>query len=540
MTAEYSYKELYNKWDKFINGGNDASHLRKEVADSWKRCLKQNVNPFKKPPLLNEYEIQEVISKNQFLINIVAPFINLISDLTEDTNFLCVLTDQNGNILAVRGNKQVVEQAKKSNFIIGANRFESAGTNAISVAITTGKPIQIGGPEHYNVHFHQWSCAAAPIHDSKGKLMGVLTLSGHYSLKHTHTLGMVISLAKVIEKELLIRERTSELEKRNQLSGGHHFTFEDIIGSGKGIQSAINMGRVVSKTNSRILVEGESGTGKELFVQAIHYASKRCGGPFITVNCGAIPVQLIESELFGYQEGAFTGAKKGGMPGKFELANGGTLFLDEINSMSEDMQVKLLRVLQQNEVTRVGGTNPIPINVRVIGASNESLEMLVDKNDFRRDLYYRLGIIVLTIPPLRERTEDIPELFKHLLNKICKRMNEKCSDFDPAILKYLKSYHWPGNIRELENYIERAVVLSQGEKLTMEHFPNKIIESMFVFDELELTTLEKMEKQLIKKTLEVFDGNISKSAQLLGITRKTLYNKMKAFNLQKTCGECIS
>ncbi|MBT2727443.1 sigma-54-dependent Fis family transcriptional regulator [Bacillus sp. ISL-75] len=534
MPSDYSYKELYNKWDQFINGGNDTSHLRKEVADSWKRCRKLNVNPFKKPPLLEKDGIQKLISKNQLLINEVAPFINLISDITKETNFLFVLTDKYGNVLDVRGDKHVVEQAKKSNFVIGANRSESAGTNAISVTITTRKPIHIGGPEHYNVLFHQWACAAAPIHDGNGKLIGVLTLSGHYSLKHTHTLGMVVSLAKAIENELLVKERNVEIKKNNRPSQGSYFTFEDIIGSGEGIQSAINMARVVSNSNSRIIVEGESGTGKELFVQAIHNASERRGSPFIAVNCGAIPDQLIESELFGYQEGAFTGAKKGGMAGKFELAHGGTLFLDEINSMPEDMQVKLLRVLQQNEVTRVGGSTPIPINVRVIAASNESLENLVDKNNFRRDLFYRLGIIVFQIPPLRERLEDIPELFNHLLNKISKGLNQKCPEFDPAILKYLKSYHWPGNIRELENYIERAVVLSQGKKITIEHFPYKVIEHMFLPERVELTTLEKVEKEFIIKALDVYDGNISKTSELLGITRKTLYNKMKTFNLKKT------
>ncbi|MFS0764234.1 hypothetical protein ABC374_12360 [Peribacillus sp. 1P06PB] len=156
MTTEYSYKEMYNRWEIFINGGNDTSHLRKEVADSWKRCKKLNVNPFKIPPIMDEYEIEEIISKNQYLINVVGPFIKLISDLTKETNFLYVLTDQNGNVIEVRGEKHVVEQAKKSNFVIGANRFEGAGTNAISVAIITGKPIHIGGPEHYNVNFHQW------------------------------------------------------------------------------------------------------------------------------------------------------------------------------------------------------------------------------------------------------------------------------------------------------------------------------------------------------------------------------------------------
>ena len=533
MTAEYSYKELYNKWDKFINGGKDTSHLRKEIADSWERCQKQNVNPFKIPFKMEDDEIQELIRENQSLINVVTPLVNLIRDLTKESNFLYVLADRKGNVLDIRGNKQVVGQAKKGNFVIGGNRSESAGTNAISIAITSGKPILIGGPEHYNVHFHQWSCASAPIHDSKGKILGVLSLSGHYSLKHNHTLGMVVSLTKAIEKELSVKERYSEQERNKLPSTGNNYTFKDIIGSGEEIQSAINMATLVARTNSRIIVEGESGTGKELFVQAIHHASERSEGPFIAVNCGAIPNQLIESELFGYQEVLLL-ERKGGMAGKFELAHGGTLFLDEINSMPEDMQVKLLRVLQQNEVTRVGGTTPIPIDVRVICASNESLEILTEKKEFRGDLYYRLAIIVIHIPSLRERKEDISELFKYLLAKICKKLNVNYPEFDSTIMKYLKSYHWPGNIRELENYIERAVLLAQGNKISIEHFPYKVIQNMFMPEQMELTTLEKMEKEFIQRALDVFDGNVSKASELLGITRKTLYNKMKSFNMQKT------
>ncbi|MDQ0219135.1 sigma-54-dependent Fis family transcriptional regulator [Peribacillus cavernae] len=533
MKGEYSYKELYNKWEKFINGGNDLNHLRKEVAESWINCRKLNVNPFKKPLLLNESEIIELINKNRYLIDIVSPFLKLITDLIKETNFIFVLTDNKGNVLDVRGDKEVVNHAKKSNFEIGANRSESAGTNAISLAISTNKPIQLGGPEHYNILFHQWTCTSAPIHDMKGKLIGVLTLSGHFSLKHTHTLGMVVSLSKAIEKELSYKEKIFGKDKYIRNSMRCNFTFEDIIGRSKAIRSAIEMAKVASMTDTRIVVEGESGTGKEMFVQAIHNASSKSGGPFVAVNCGAIPDQLIESELFGYDDGAFTGARKGGKPGKFELANGGTLFLDEINSMSEDMQVKLLRVLQQNEITRVGGIDPIPVKVRVIAASNQPLEALVEENDFRRDLFYRLGIIMIEVPPLRERKEDIPELFTHLLKKISTQLGKNNLDHDPTILSYLKSYHWPGNIRELENYIERAVVLGQGQRLSLEHFPKKVMEQIFLKCNLELTTLEKVEKESIRKALEVYEGNISKTSKLLGITRKTLYNKIKEYNLEK-------
>ncbi|WHZ05262.1 sigma-54-dependent Fis family transcriptional regulator [Neobacillus sp. YX16] len=532
--TEFTYKELYNKWEKFINGGKDVTLLRKEVADSWIRCRNNNVNPFKKPLVLSEAEINKLLKENQFLINIVAPFIKLITELTKETNFIFVLTDSKGNVLDLRGGREALNLAVKNNFVVGANRAESAGTNAISLAITTGKPFQLAGPEHYNVNFHQWTCASAPIHDIFGNLIGVLTLSGHFSLKHTHTLGMVISLARAIEKELAYKEKIYGKEKNQRKSSTNLFSFNDIIGKSDAIQHAIEMGKIVSKTQTRVVVEGESGTGKELIVQAIHNESERVNGPFIAINCGAVPEQLIESELFGYEDGAFTGAKKGGKPGKFELANGGTIFLDEINSMSKDMQVKLLRVLQQNEISRVGGSEPIPIDVRVMAASNQRLEELVEKKEFREDLYYRLGIITIHIPPLRKRPEDIPDLFEYLLNKIAEKLGVKVPEYDRSIFIYLKSYHWPGNIRELENNIESAIVLSQGQKINLEHFPKKIIDHLFVnTNKDDITTLENMEKESIKKALDVFEGNITKVSKVLGITRKTLYKKIKDYNIEQ-------
>lgn len=512
-----------------MNGDNDLSHLPKEVADSWRQCRNKDINPYQITSLAPKSEINKILNENKTLISVVAPFIKMITDITKETNFIFVLCDNQGNLLDVRGNEEVLELARKSNFEIGANRSESTGTNAISLVLTTGKPWQLVGPEHYNVYQHQWTCSSAPIHDSKGKLVGVLNLSGHYTLQHTHTLGMVVSLAKAIEKELLFRGRFFNKKPQNV------FTFEDIIGSKSSIMKPIiNMAKIVSKADTRIIIEGESGTGKELFVQAIHSSSNRSDGPFIAVNCGAIPEQLIESELFGYEDGTFTGAKKGGKPGKFELATGGTLFLDEINSMPKDMQVKLLRVLQQNEVIRLGGTTPIPIDVRVIGASNESLETLVEEERFRQDLYFRLGIITIEIPPLRNRIDDIPEIFKFLFKKISNRLDLAIPDFDHNLIEHLQSYNWPGNIRELENYIERAIVLSQGQKLTIEHFPKKVKGTVIEQNEKEtiVPTLENLEKESIKKALEEFEGNISRASKMLGITRKTLYKKIKDYQLQ--------
>jgi transcriptional regulator of acetoin/glycerol metabolism len=490
--------------------------------------IKVNINPFKKPELLPKADIEKLLNRNQVLIDVVSPFLRLITEITKETNFVFVLCDAAGNVIDIRGNQEVVEQAKKSNFMIGANRSEKAGTNAISMAISTGEPHQLMGPEHYNLHFHYWTCSSAPIHDLYGNLIGVLTLSGHFSLKHTHTLGMVVSLAKAVEKELLYKERFVKKVKLHKPT----FTFDNIIGKSRRILEAIEIAKIASKTDTRIILEGESGTGKEMFAQAIHNASNRSNGPFIAVNCGAIPEQLIESELFGFEDGSFTGAKKGGKLGKFELANGGTLFLDEINSMSKNMQVKLLRVLQQNEITRVGGNDTIPIDVRVIGASNEPLEKLVKQNKFRDDLYYRLGVLTIEVPPLRKRLDDIPDLFIYLLKKVANQLNIKIPEYSQNIFKYLQSYHWPGNIRELENYIERAIVLSQGQRISIDHFPHKITEQILFNPNKELTTLESLERMSIKRALDISEGNISKTSKILGVTRKTLYKKMKDYNLQ--------
>lgn len=653
MQSELSYDELYRKWKHFVDGGSDLTGLRKEVAHSWRRCRTIGVNPFERSPRIDPGRLPKLLEKNSYLLEVVSPFIDLIDGLIQGTGFIVVLTDKNGFVLEMKGDEQVLRQAGENNFCVGANRSERAvGTNAIGMAIIENKPFQIVGPEHYNVYHHSWTCSAAPIHDTRGRVIGILNLSGHYSLKHRHTLGLVVSLVQAIEREFHLREKSENLKLINEylkkvidsisdgvialdrngtvtatnaklkklfqlnkvkLCGTHaaeifgehfsllealhsgqdffdredfvtlgarkfsclttarqikneqdqvvgvvgifkekkeihtmvnrmigaraNFTFEDIIGRSPQLERAVNMARMVAQTDNRIILEGESGTGKELFAQAIHNASKRSGGPFIAINCGAIPRELIESELFGYSEGAFTGAKKGGKPGKFELADGGTLFLDEVSSMPLDMQAKLLRVLQQGEITRVGGIETIPVNVRVIAASNKPLEDLVAEGHFRSDLFYRLGVVVIKIPPLRERTGDIPLLFSYLLEKICAKYGIGINSYEEGLIELLSSYEWPGNVRELENYIERAVVLARNSVLTAEHFPKKIFQDLSEKQVTAVKPLALMEKENIERALKIFNGNISKTSRYLGITRNTLYNKMREYNIKTACSK---
>ena len=308
--------------------------------------------------------------------------------------------------------------------------------------------------------------------------------------------------------------------------------FEGIIGKSKKMKELFNEIEIVSKSESYILIEGESGTGKELVAKAIHKRSRRANNPFVPINCSAIPSELFENELFGHEKGAYTGAGNREI-GKIELAGEGTLFLDEIGEMPLFMQAKLLRVLQEREFYRVGGTSLIKMKCRVISATNRNLEQLVENKEFREDLFYRINVIHLKIPPLRERKEDIPLLVKRFIEKFSKINNKNIYDIDEEALDILMEYDWPGNVRQLENIIERAVVLCQGEIITSQHLPQRIKEKPII-QQINLeknTNLYEIEKNIILKVLQEENFNQTRAAQRLGISRKQLRTKMKNFGL---------
>lgn len=325
-------------------------------------------------------------------------------------------------------------------------------------------------------------------------------------------------------------------EELRKVQGGN-YTLENIIGSSEKIEWLKSIASKAARGSSTVLVLGESGTGKELFAHAIHNASLRRHGPFIKVNCAAVPENLLESELFGYDEGAFTGARKGGKPGKFELANGGTIFLDEIGDMTLGMQAKLLRVLQEREIERVGGTKSIKVDLRIIAATNRDLEGMIEKGEFRQDLYYRLNVITLQIPPLRERIEDIPVLSEALLNKINVQLNCEVEGIAPEAMELLLQYQWPGNIRELENALERAVNLMDDEPFILpEHLPPQLRKRYRPKENddsaKDLTEARSdAERQAILKALEAAGGNRTKAAKILGVHRSGLYQKLQKYNL---------
>lgn len=366
----------------------------------------------------------------------------------------------------------------------------------------------------------------------------------------------------VTEAILVLRPITEVHNMINRMSGAQaRFTFKDIVTNSMVLQDAIFLAKQAAASDCNILIEGESGTGKEMFAQSIHNSSNRRRGPFVAVNCGAIPRELIASELFGYAEGAFTGAKRGGKPGKFELANGGTILLDEIGDMPMEQQIALLRVLQERRVTRVGGDREIPVDVRVICATNRNLLTEVMEKNFREDLYYRLNVINFRIPPLKERKEDILLLFNTFLMKNFSA--EKALELiDPSVLESLVKYDWPGNVRELQNVAERMLYLSGGESITCKYLPQHIIDAcqnssmkpedlapvnnlpiMPVVDpaphdvksvtiaDIRKTEKEqklKDEKSHLTAALSQCHGNVSAAARMLGISRATFYRKLKS------------
>ena len=324
----------------------------------------------------------------------------------------------------------------------------------------------------------------------------------------------------------------------NSLENTAKYNFNNLIGKSDKFVTCINLAKKVSKGDSNILITGESGTGKELVAHSIHNASKRKNKPFVKINCAAIPSELFESEMFGYEEGAFTGAKRKGKKGLFEIADGGTMLLDEIGDMDLNMQVKLLRVLQEKEVSRVGGGEVKKIDVRVIAATNKSLLKLIDEGKFREDLYYRLNVIHINLPSLKDRKEDIEPLCDMLIKNICEKYGVYCKGTSKEAMKCLEEYNWPGNVRQLENIIERAInLLDEDVLIKTKHLPEQIIEyknvkTVFLEQGTLKDSVEKLEKTLIIQTLKDVRGNKNKAANILGLSRAGLYKKIERYSIK--------
>ncbi|MEW5954054.1 MAG: sigma 54-interacting transcriptional regulator [Bacillota bacterium] len=362
-----------------------------------------------------------------------------------------------------------------------------------------------------------------------GQIVGALGYVVFRDIKDLYAL-----MKKIQKLKNQLNYYKDELDKVHRTKYG----FDHIIGNNRDFLAVKETARRVANSSSTVLIYAESGAGKELFAHALHTESMRRKGPFIKVNCAAVPENLLESEFFGYQEGAFTGARKGGQVGKFELANGGTIFLDEIGDMSAQMQAKLLRVLQEKEVERLGDTTTRKIDVRVVAATNRQLEELIIKGDFREDLYYRINVVTLNIPPLRERLDDLELLADHFIQRFNRQFGQSVSGIISEVLDVFLSHNWPGNVRELENVIERAFNVLDGSVIQKKHLPLYLQKaglrlnprvSRGGLSEL----VEEAEKGAILDVLSAVGGNKRKAAQLLGISRAGLYKKLKRYQIEE-------
>jgi transcriptional regulator of acetoin/glycerol metabolism len=344
---------------------------------------------------------------------------------------------------------------------------------------------------------------------------------------------------------LVVSERRAFIRSVREISGGNAlFTFDHIVGKHPAHAHQVELARAAARQDSRVLITGETGTGKELIAQAIHNGSSRRNGPFVAINCAAIPRELIESELMGYREGAFSGARKGGQMGKLEFADGGTIFLDEIGQMPVDLQSKLLRVLQDSVVTRLGDTKSTRVDIRVIAATNENLFAKSGQGGFRQDLYFRLSVVEINLPPLRDRADDIPLLADHVLHRISEKCERKGIGIADSAMELLCRYSWPGNIRELENIIEMAVILCDGNSIEPRHFHARLreqLEQREMHDEQPAvraspTLMKDVEIDLLKSTMKELNGNVALVSRKLGISRSTIYRRMREHGIRRLFG----
>ena len=382
----------------------------------------------------------------------------------------------------------------------------------------------------------------------------ITTLNGHEIIanrvpiiKDSEVVGAVgyVVFSKIEDLFTLmtkIKKLKSQLDfYKDELDKAHRtkYGFDHIIGCNRDLLAVKETARRVANSKSTVLICGESGTGKELFAHALHTESMRRKAPFIKVNCAAVPESLLESELFGYREGAFTGARKGGQAGKFEQANGGTIFLDEIGDMSGTMQAKLLRVLQEKEVERLGDTRVRKVDVRVVSATNRHLEELIIKGDFREDLYYRINVVTLNVPPLRERLDDLEALTEHFIKRFNSQFGQNVDGMTVEVKNVLLAHNWPGNVRELENVIERAFNILDGKVIQKKHLPLYLQKAgIYLNPKVSRGGLpelvEEAEKEAILDSLNISGGNKRKAAQLLGISRAGLYKKLKRYQIIDT------
>lgn len=439
---------------------------------------------------------------------------------------ICIC-DKDGEVIFWNKASELLYNIKKDE-IIGkyvGDFFPNALTNEVFKTKKVIKDVL-----HQPVEGKKVFLSAVPIFNSENQLIAVIT-----SDKDVQDISDIMERLKKEEK------KSKYYEDRYKEQIAKQYSFSAIISKNKKVMEAIILSQRVATSNANVMITGESGTGKDVFATSIHNASGR-KGKFIAVNCSAIPEELLESELFGYEEGAFTGAKKGGKIGKFELANNGTLFLDEVTEMPYKMQSKLLRVLQDGKINRLGSDKTIETDVRIIAATNMDIRTAIDNDKFRSDLFYRLAVVSVDLPPLRERKEDIKDLTKYFVKEFSEKENISINSFDDAIYSVFESYFWDGNIRELKNVVQRMVVLSNDGVIKKEDIPSYIANDIDIA-QIEKTeenfvgcdfsnTIKNLEIKMLTDAIKTAKGNKSNAAKLLNLNRTTFYYKINLYKLE--------
>jgi len=473
----------------------------------------------------------------------------IFQDVTEIQNIIDELTTKNEKIVELKETLTSILELSSDGIVAVDRDYIITMANEAYAGFFNKKVDEIVG-KHVKLVYGRDPIFPQAMETGESEYGYVTSLNGHEIIASRAPIrknGQIIgALGTVVFKNISDLYRLNEKVKnlRSQLNFYRdelvrvkraRYTFDHIIGEHQDFAALKRIARRVAHTQSTILIRGESGTGKELFAQAMYIESRRSGGPFIRVNCAAVPETLLESELFGYKEGAFTGAKKGGQMGKFELAHKGVIFLDEIGDMSLNMQAKVLRVLQEKEIERLGDSRPRQVDVRVIAATNRNLEEMIARGEFREDLYYRINVVTLTIPPLREREGDLDLLISHFIEKFNRQFGISVDGVDETSRRLLSNHRWPGNIRELENVVERAFNLLEGNIIKKEHLP-LYLQNAKKQGKIQPGGLPRLigeiEKETILETLERCGGNKLQTAESLGISRAGLYKKLKRHNIK--------
>jgi len=546
--------------------------IGKNILESWERCTRIGLNPYEKniPQIIENPEFKKRLEQRSDIIELFHFYMKRFTGMLEQVGACSFVCDSSGVILSRVGYGKTLNYFDDVSIREGAKCSEAnIGTNAPGLALITREPVVVTADEHYSTTYHPAFCVASPILDENRDLLGCVDITKFFDRyisedMKKHLLNLAISLSDMIRNEVFLGKiiRSSPIrpggpgsigvgDKKfllplNREQNAHPFVstpfsngqiaFSDIVGRSSPFSKTLRIAQAYSHKEGNILVQGETGTGKEMLARAIHHGSRRGEGPFIAVNCAAIPVELAESELFGYERGAFTGAKTEGHVGKFELAHKGTIFLDEINSMPLSVQAKILRAVETKRISRINGKHEVHVDARIIAACNKNLSEEVTRGNFRKDLYFRLNVLRLIVPALREIKEDIPLLLDAFLSAFAREFGTDAKTVSFEAKNRFLAYDWPGNIRELKNCVEFLYHTVEEGTILESHLPPEIAaenplktapESPSGKPEGPSRDLESIERDFLAETMRQCNDNAVDASKRLGISRSTMYRKLK-------------